>query len=131
MLSVHRRADAMATLRDTFKSIEDWARRILTPPKEPDKSKEFWTPEMRAFLYAKEWVYCDSTHHKAAWFSIYHNECHFLFHDGKVYTVENFTTDDAVSYVQAKSKGEWYWSNIRVRGVGNFHKTQKPYRPGM
>ncbi len=122
----------MAWLRDVFKNVEEWTRRVLGPAKEPEAAASIYTPEVRAFLYATDWVPQDSSHHKAVWFDIYRNECHFqAAKDGTVWTVENFTTADALSYLAAPSRGIWYWDHVRVRGKGNAKKTQKPFRYGL
>ncbi len=125
----------MAWLRDVFKNVEDWTRRVLSPPREvtlPQRADaDGYSDAAQSFVNTQAWHPCASTHHRAAWYDRGRWEMHFEFHDGKVYTVEDLSPTDAVAYHNAPSKGIWYWDNIRVRGKGNFYKTRKPYRRGM
>lgn len=47
------------------------------------------------------------------------------FLNGGKYMYSQISEAEAVSFVQAQSKGSWVWSNLRVRGSRTAHR--KPY----
>jgi hypothetical protein len=47
--------------------------------------------------------------------------------NGKAYAYSGVSPQEAAALLFAPSKGEWVWSNIRVRGKGNAKKTRKPF----
>lgn len=95
----------------------------------PEESKSLPDPE-REFLYGFQWLEADSTHHAKAMYYAEKREMYFVFHDGRVVTVENVALWEAKNYYHANSKGTWYWNHVRVRGKGNARKTRKPFHYG-
>jgi hypothetical protein len=76
------------------------------------------------FLAGQE-VTVDSSHHRSAQYDPAAQAMLFTFTDGGRYKVAPISPAEALEFLRAPSKGEWYWDNVRVRGKGNFHLTRK------
>jgi hypothetical protein len=58
---------------------------------------------------------------------LYESETLYIqYKNGAVYSYKNVTYREALDFAQAGSKGEWVWSNLRIRGSKYGHR--KPYQ---
>jgi hypothetical protein len=78
------------------------------------------------FVYEGQVVYVQSSNVDKVQFDLAGNKMRVWYGDGG-YEYSNVTVQEAISFIQARSKGRWIWSNIRVRGSKTAHR--KPFRP--
>jgi hypothetical protein len=88
--------------------------------------------DMAAFLKGEQPLFVLSSNVGAAiqYFPDDHKmsvEYHGGREDQRAYLYDNISVAEAEDFARAGSKGRWVWSNIRVRGKGNAHLTQKPF----
>ena len=44
------------------------------------------------------------------------------FKSGAAYLISDISEKEMIDFIQAQSKGGWYWSNIRIRGTKYGHR---------
>lgn len=86
--------------------------------------------EVESFVYDGEWFSVHSSNVQALQYNNDKKELLVKFkpkgrNPGGLYKYENVTTEEAVQFAQAQSKGGACWDMLRVRGTKYGHK--KPY----
>lgn len=80
--------------------------------------------ESTAFVYEGTLLFVHSTNVVAAQYFPDAQKMMVEFGDGR-YLYSNVSVQEAISFVQAQSKGMWLWRNFRVLGSKTAHR--KPY----
>lgn len=81
--------------------------------------------EAAAYVYQEQPFFVNSSN---VVMSVYYAEEKKMlveYKGGASYLYSNVDEREAISFVQAQSKGGWIWSNLRIRGTKYGHK--KPY----
>jgi hypothetical protein len=87
--------------------------------------------EAANFVYNGEILFCHSSNVQAAQYDIDRRELIVSYlpsgkKPGAIWAYDDVSEDEAISFVNAHSKGSWTWDNLRVRGTVHQHK--KPAR---
>lgn len=95
----------------------------------PDRSAEnvakweqFTGNEVEDFVYGGKLVKVHSSNMAFAKYDHEKEEMIAGFKNGGIYSVTPITPKEAVSFMQASSKGSWWWDRIRIRGTKNGHR---------
>ena len=83
--------------------------------------------ELDAFLHFKTWMPVHSSNIRKIRYLGEDSALEVQFRNGNFYRIDDVSIREAEAFAKANSKGRWYWSNVRVRGKGNFWATRKPY----
>ncbi len=77
------------------------------------------------FVYGGQPIYVQSSNVDTVQYNIEDNTLLVGFIGDGIYRYSNISEQEAVSLAQARSKGRWCWTNLRIRGTKTGHR--KPY----
>jgi hypothetical protein len=118
----------MAGVFATFRDLVDYLRGVVRQAEKNDRVERGAAGEFDDFLNKGKWMAVTSSNVELAAYDLELEILRIQYREGAVYAYQPVSYREALDFAQASSKGKWIWTNLRVRGKGNFHLHRKQFR---
>jgi len=92
----------------------------------PSREGVYSPTEVDDFVYGGHLTFVNSTNVAAVQYNLATHEMAVTFLSGGEYVYSSVSEQEAISFMQAQSKGVWVWDHLRIRGSKTGHR--KPFR---
>lgn len=109
-------------LEKVIRAVSKWRTKEKDVPRYADDP-------VSKFLHHKFTMYVISSNVSAARYDWEEMILYVAYVNGDQWRYKSINSHEAMDFVLTGSKGDWVWSNVRVRGKGNRHLHRKPAEP--